>query len=135
LRPGIVRRMPEIQVRNCRPRTSPGLPTAVALVAPFLSGGCGVEPAPDSEPPPGAPQIGWFVGYLEGPDTTLSFSLNLALRSPTDAEAEVRIAPEIFQALELIPPREEPLEVGAPASLRLAALQRRTTPSRGETGP
>lgn len=52
---------------------------------------------------PGAPQIGWLIGWLELPDSTFSFALNLELRSPADAGARMGIAREIFQGLELMP--------------------------------
>lgn len=53
---------------------------------------------------PGAPQVGWLVGWLELPDSTIPFALNLDLRSPADAGARMRIVREVFQGLEFMPP-------------------------------
>ena len=57
---------------------------------------------------PDAPQIGWFVGYLEGPEGMVSFALNLDLAMPSDAGERVRTAREVLQGLGLIPANPPP---------------------------
>jgi beta-lactamase class D len=51
---------------------------------------------------PSAPQLGWFVGYLESSQGTFLFALNLDIRSPEDAGRRIRITREILAALELL---------------------------------
>jgi beta-lactamase class D len=52
---------------------------------------------------PAAPQLGWFVGYVERGDEVFPFALNLEMSGPQDAPLRITIARNLLFDLGLLP--------------------------------
>lgn len=50
-----------------------------------------------------APAVGWYVGYVETPDDTWLFALNLATRDAKDLPLRAQIAKGGLQAVGALP--------------------------------
>lgn len=44
------------------------------------------------------PSVGWFVGYVETPNDTWLFALNIAIRDPADLPTRIRLAKDALKA-------------------------------------